>query len=807
MTSRRFLCALTLALCLCPVAVAPAAAAPDAHPSSAAGFDALLGSFPVIDEIDTAKQEPVHQFPEKASKVQAVLGRDARMLPAPDERPAVMGWVVGRGKGLEAGAAYVLEIEYPDDVPRGVFIANRGSDHVRGFATGTALGDARQQFVQPSVESLAYPQTGRWQVYRSLFFLHARFQGLYAQRDPKPGGRPHTPADGFHVLVFQTKRLNDPPSAGAAIGKIRLRRVPDVSKLFADGKGAGAAEPLPAGLPKRRIFYREEMADESISAAAPADRAFDDPADWYLYKARLNRVLGINTFAKDLLEFGHNQGWNGGDPQWINNAQPPLTDLWERLVPRIAAEGLDLLPYYEYKGAVGTQNPPSLGWQRRAQKLYHGKPHNRYTGVWWTEDHNADLTDPDTLADARRVLDRTITAHKGKATFAGAWFRTRDNHLPISFADAPIGRFKAAFPQDKAAQSASRDALIASYEGDRKLYDRYVDWWLGRRAAFLGALRDHVASGLGDEDARLLFTPWTTEQIPMLRDFTHFPDAGSPAQVTTDDPAWWEAFAKTEPDSSWFRWALMPTPFEKAVKEDYYRRTLAVREPVTPEPARDEPYHSAPTADPQRYKDSAHVMLTFPAGRLFTVARPELLNDYRTRGGLAVIRHYTLNEDAHDHTRGPSDLPFDGQVGYVCADVDRAGPFVRLMEARAVAAADPTHLGALCASSYSTGFPGHVRQFNAAFCSVPALPSTVVPNAAGAPEVVVREIKTPKHGTYYFVVNTSMRPAETTVRFPARGNVRDLLTRQDSPGGDLRLTFYPGELRSYRVTAAVGGSR
>lgn len=751
-------------------------------------LDARLDALPIVDEIDAAASPPVHEFPAGASRVGPILGRPARSLGVGDE-PRTAAWVVGKGKGLKAGAAYLLEVEYPDDVPRAIFIANRGADHVRGFATGTATGDARQQYVQPSLESLAYPQSGRWRVYRSLFFLHDRFQGLYAQRDPKPGGRPFTPDDGFHVVLFQTKRLNDPRSEGVAVGKIRLRAVPDLAAF-----DAGIEHP-PDGLPRRRVFYREEMADETISAREAVDRGVADPVDWHLSKARINKVLAIETYAKDLLEFGFNQGWESGDPAWNNNAQPPLTDLWDRLVPRLAAEGLELLPYYEYKGAIGPESsrPRSLGWERRAEKLYHGRPNPRYTPVWWTESHNADLTDPDTLADARRLLDRTILAHKGRARFAGAWFRVRDNHLPISFADAALARFRADSPED---EGIDRDALIASYEGDGKLYGRYIAWWLGRRAAFLEALGDHVAKGLGDESAGLLFTPWTSEQIPMLRD----PGSGSnghPVQITTDDPAWWDAFARTQPDSSWFRWALSPTSYQQVVGRDVYASSLRFREPIRP-PDRDESYHSAPSADPEHYRDG-RVMLTFPMGRLFTVESGALMESYRTQAGLTAIRHYTLNEDDHDRAKGASNLPFDGQVGYASVDVDREGPYVRLLEARAVAKADPTNLGMLCASAFSTGFPAEVRRFNRAFLAVPALPSRVVP-AAEDPEVVVREIPTPSHGTYYLVVNTSMRPkAGVSATLPAAGAVRDLVDRRDLPGPALRLDLAPGELRSYRV--------
>ncbi len=571
--------------------------------------------------------------------------------------------------------------------------------------------------------------------------------------------------------------------------------MPDVAVLYP------SIEFPPDDLPRRRVFWREEMADEAVQARAVDDRGVADPLDWLLFKARLARLLAINTFAKDLLEFGFNQGWQSGDANWVNNAQPPITDLWDRAVPRIAAEGLDLLPYYEYKGAIGLKEarPVSLGWQRRAEKLYHNLPNTRFTPVWWTEDHNADLTDPDTLADARRVLDRSIIAHKGKAQFAGAWFRERDNHLPISFANAAVARFRAAYPGDSLAQTASRPALIASYESDQRLYDRYIVWWLRQRARFFEALGRYLAEGLGDPGVRIWFTPWTSEQIPMLRDPVSGKN-GHPVQIVTDDPAWWESLARTQPDASWFRWALVPTSFDKVVRDNAYGLSLGFREPISPPPDRTESFHSAPGADPAEYRDSRRVMLTFPIGRLFTVARSELMDSYRTGAGLTVVRHYTLNEDDHDRAKGPSNLPFDGQLGYVSVDVDRAGPFVRALEARAVAAADPTSLGYLCASSFCTGSPGYVRRFNQAFLSVPALPSTLVRGASSDPEVVVREIPTPRHGTYYLVINTAMRPKSgVSVRFPARGAVRDLGQHRELRDSLLELKMEPGELRSYRV--------
>lgn len=768
-----------------PCLVWHSAAAPVAN--EAEGFHRLLDSFPIVAEIDAAVVAPEQEFPPGSSRTTNILGQAARILP-PGEEAKAMTWVIGAKASLKPGAAYVLSVEFPDDIPRSIFIANRGADQVRGVATGTATGDVRRQYTQPSLESVAYPQTAQWQRYRSLFVLHHRFQGVKAQRDPVPGGRPYLPTNGFHVVIFQSRKINDPRSEGAAVGRIRLHAVPSLDLL-----AAGGSE-LPSGLPRRHVFFREEMGDEPVSGKASEDRACDDPIDWFVWKAGVARAMGYNTFAKDLLEFGHNQGWDSGDQNWIINAQPPLKDAWERMLPRIAELGFEFLPYYEYKGGLGWREakPPSLAWQRRAEKLYHGQPNTNYTGVWWVEQHNSDLTDPDTLKDAKRLLDVTILKHARQARFVGAWFRMRGNHLPISFAQAALDRFSMArMPNLKTGPAE----LIRSYEGDQKLYNDYIDWWLGRRAEFLRRLQEHLSSGLNQGESRpfgVLFTAWPSEPVPLLRD-PGTGQAGHPVQITTSDPEWWAAFARQQ-EGTWFRWAYAPMSYEDVINNDLYSKSLEFRERISPLPWRTEDFHAAPGADPSRYRDIPGVALTYPIGRLFTVARSDQLERFRAKSGLTVIHHFPLNED------NPKDKgfqgPFDGNAGYTCVDVDRAGGMVRLMEARAVAHGDPVNIGYLMASAFSSGFPGYVRQFNRAYLAVPALPSEVAPGPD--PNVVVRRLRTPADGMYFYIVNTSMQHKSVEINMPA-GNLKDLITDTETTQRPLRLDLYPGELRSYHL--------
>ena len=78
----------------------------------------------------------------------------------------------------------------------------------------------------------------------------------------------------------------------------------------------------------------------------------------------------------------------------------------------------------------------------------------------------------------------------------------------------------------------------------------------------------------------------------------------------------------------------------------------------------------------------------------------------------------------------------------------------------------------------------------------------MVSGAASDREIVVREIKTSTHGTYYAVVNTSMATKSgVSVKLPATGSVRDLVANVDlgPASSPLAWTMYPGELRALVV--------
>jgi hypothetical protein len=205
--------------------------------------------------------------------------------------------------------------------------------------------------------------------------------------------------------------------------------------------------------------------------------------------------------------------------------------------------------------------------------------------------------------------------------------------------------------------------------------------------------------------------------------------------------------------------------------------------------------HAQPADDPGHYKQTPGILFSHAFNRNYTVASPKTMDAFRTPAGLAMIRHYTLNENMmFDRADKP-------MLGYFVADIERAGPFCMMAEAIAMANGDPTMIGYLVGSNYGRGFPAYVRDFNANFLALPALPSTVVPDVASHPDTVVRRIDAGKHGAYLAVIHTGMQPASIKLKLAAGSKVTDAVTAQalDISNGTATLEMGPMQLRSLHV--------
>ncbi len=771
--------AVTLAAAAIPLLSVPAGA-----PAATVDAGEPFGALRVVDEIDCgAADGGFTEYPQGISRVETILGRRCRVLPNDDGDAKYVACRVGRGAGLAAGKAYLLCVEFPDDRPRSMFICNWGCETARGVHTGSTVGDVvKARYVNNNPESLHLPQSGTYLTWRQLFFLHDRTPEIKRPRGRGP--RTLLPADGFTVIIAQPKAVNQPESAGAAVARIRLLAVPD------PGRYAVTIRYPPAGLPRRHIFWREEMADGVISIGHrkaekdPALRGVENPVDWYEYKVRLMQFLGINTFCKDLLEFGHNQGWDaapyGGNGWYYQSATPGL---WGDIITMLEQyPDRYVLPYYEYAGSIGGDPEQAIGTQRRCRRL-NGK--KDYTHIGWVHKTNADLVDPAFIEDARKVLDATINRYRDRVRFIGAWFRPRPEANPVSFNDTDLAIF---------AREANKGKTVTRKDlrSDNKLLETYVDWWYTKRRDFLAALAGFLRENV-NPDAVVLYTTDASE-----------PGVSLPSAVTgkgkkrhwewktavvNDRVERWRAHLERHGD--FFRF-VKSVPYDRVVAEDMHLQALLTARTNWGKWAW---HHACPGNDPRNYKDRAGILLTYSFHRLYSVASPKAFAAFTTPSGLAAVRHYPLNENEMTVDKDPL-------LGYFVADVERAGPYSMICEARAMAYGNPRFLGYLAGNSFNRGFPRYVRRFNAAFLSLPALPGTVAADAASDPRVVVRYIPAKKHGTWVAVVNTGLAAVEdVTVALPAGDAVTDAATGTpvDAPDNTITLSLYPGELRSLRV--------
>jgi hypothetical protein len=243
--------------------------------------------------------------------------------------------------------------------------------------------------------------SGKVRTWQQAFYLHDRFPQLRKMKEAKD--RTMTPDQGFWVAIAQFRPEDDPHNHGAAVCRIALYEAPELSAM---------TQPLtlpPPGLPQRHLFWREEMSDAVVDArldnygpADPKTRGVTDDIAWYEYKARLHKILGMNTFSKDLLEFGHNQGFDANSNLYVPSFTPFR---WERILAMLSRGGynLNVLPYYEYAGS--TAKTAGVGFDKRAHNL---SDKDDYTQIVWSELFNADVSDPDTHTDAAKLLSITL---------------------------------------------------------------------------------------------------------------------------------------------------------------------------------------------------------------------------------------------------------------------------------------------------------------------------------------------------------------------------------------------------------------
>ena len=712
---------------------APVPAAADIVP----GLEAY-GDLTLVDEVDCAADavHEFHEYPEGASKVETILGSPCRVLPHPTGVDGFFSYRIGKGKGLEPHAMYLLVAEDPEDAPRTATLINKATNSRTGFHTGYTVGQSTSGGVlaQIHLESVDVPLSGEYERVEELMVLNEKAYPLDKADRDSDSVMVDAAANGFDA-VFQVFRADHAPdSAGAAIRSIRLYRLNDEENV-------ASRFDYPAGdVPRRLATWREEMGN-GFTWASNAD-----PADGSRHKARLMKALGLNCFSRTLLEFGYNKNWDAGwkdasapfwNPDWGGGSSWSLsgsnTDRWSGDVDAFAEAGLYLMPYYEYAGSRGSWGVyedengnagKALGFSagRKAVPLFQDaglqsvSHFNSYVqGSNGASGSNVDITQEPAYDDFERILACTVLRYADKGNFAGVWIRNRGS-MPVSFSDRALRSFEA--DTGRASGSVTREAIIDSLSSEgadpawvntakwgtnrwSTLYSDYRSWWYGKRADWLESMRDYLADN-GVPGAKVFFTGQTGEVGPTLHlanGLSNDNQAGGVTAVarlgntwsfkgTTSIPGYaqnWRDGGLSCDGWSWFAYEYQ---------------------------------HAEPMGDPTTYQSRRDVAVTYPYDGVASAIAggPDFgVPSYRNGSGdLFFTRFYCLQEGQHKDASGNENL------GYYSCDMDHAGRAIVAPELWGVLYQDPTVIGMLQSDQFGRAFSRPFREFMENFLALPA---------------------------------------------------------------------------------------
>lgn len=715
------------------------------------------GALTLVDEIDCSlslADDPDHMFreyPAGWSTVEDILDVPTRVMHHKSDTCCYVSWRVGKGKGIVPNEPYVLVVDYPDEAPRSVTVFNFGNATRHGYHTGWTAGDSwSPPYVTQSIESWAIPYSGET---KQLVQVMVPFEK--SKQYNGSDNRIPMDTDGFDLNFGIIKAGEAPDSVGLAVSAIRLYKIDSYDV-------ARPSIPYPAeGLPRRIVTSREEMGDGDDFAG------FAHPQDFYKGRAKMIRLLGMNTCSKDLLEFGYQQNFPG-DSRWGY-----ATDYWTEIVDNLAAEDVSILPFYEYHGSRGASGigymdslkPWTLSSAKDANWKY------LFSNQSYVYNCMIDLTNDEALWDLQKLFQKTIQPYLGKANFLGMWIRNR-GAMPMGFNDGAIGCFN----QDTG-RNVTRAQIYnnGNYRGT-DLYNAYREWWYGKRCSIFSRLQGLISGQL--PGAKVYYTNTIEEPGEFWANW------GNPRPALISDEEGYTYQGKNFNEYTGKNWSTSIG----AAAGQYWPNALNADCPTW---GNYEVHHSAPADDPHNYTNLNNVALCYPFNTVWTVADKTASARYRNKSGdLPFVRHYSLNENDF---RNASNQEI---CGYYTCDWDHAGRAVMLSELYAMAYDDPTMLAYLFTANLVRNDSTYVREFNLNYLSLPAMKGEVLVGGGWPDTFTVRRYVTDK-GTYWAVINCDSKPWSGTVDFRTEaGQIWYTVSGQPLPlsGGKATLSLEPFQM-------------
>ena len=683
------------------------------------------GALTLVDEIDCSlslAEDPDHMFreyPSGWSKVEDILDVPTRTMAHKSDTCCYVSWRVGKGKGIVPNEPYVLVVDYPDEAPRSVTVFNFGNATRHGYHTGWTAGDSwSPPYVTQSLESWAIPYSGET---KQLVQVMVPFEK--SKQYNGSDNRIYMDTEGFDLNFGIIKAGEAPDSVGLAVSAIRLYKIDSYDV-------ARPSIPYPAeGLPRRIVTSREEMGDGDDFAG------FAHPQDFYKGRAKMIRLLGMNTCSKDLLEFGYMQNFRG-DNRWGYAA-----NYWDEIVDNLAAEDVSILPFYEYHGSRGNSGigymdslkPWTLNSAKDASWKY------LFSNQSYVYNCMVDMTNDEALWDLQKLFQATIQPYLGKANFLGMWIRNRGG-MPVGFNDGAIGRFNS-----ETGRNVTRAQIYNNGNyGGTDLYKAYRAWWYGKRCGIFTRLQGLINGAL--PGAKVYYSNTIEEPGEFWANW------GNPRPALLSNE---EGYTYQGKNFNQFTGKNWSTSIGAAAGQ-YWPNALNADCPTW---GNYEVHHSAPADDPHNYTNLNNVALCYPFNTVWTVADKTASARYRNKSGdLPFVRHYSLNENDF---RNASNQEI---CGYYTCDWDHAGRAVVLSELYAMAYDDPTMLAYLFTANLVRNDSTYVREFNLNYLSLPAMKGEVLVGGEWPATFTVRRWVTDK-GIYWAVINCDSKPWSGTVDF------------------------------------------
>ena len=715
------------------------------------------GALTLVDEIDCSlslAEDPDHRFreyPSGWSKVETILDVPTRTMAHKSDTCCYVSWRVGEGKGIVPNEPYVLVVDYPDEAPRSVTVFNFGNATRHGYHTGWTAGDSwSPPYVTQSIESwpVPYSQETKQLVQVMVPFEKSKQYNGSDNRIPMD-------TDGFDLNFGIIKAGEAPDSVGLAVSAIRLYKIDSYDV-------ARPSIPYPVeGLPRRIVTSREEMGDGDDFAG------FKHPQDFYKGRAKMIRLLGMNTCSKDLLEFGYMQNFNGDD-RWGYAA-----NYWDEIVDNLAEEDVDILPFYEYHGSRGRSGIGYIDslkpWTLNSAKNTDWK--YLFSNQSYVYNCMIDMTNDEALWDLQKLFQKTIQPYLGRAKFRGMWIRNRGG-MPMGFNDGAIERFN----QDTGRNVTRLQIYNSGSYGGTELYKAYRAWWYGKRCSVFSRLQGLINGAL--PGAKVYYSNTIEEPGEFWANW------GNPRPALLGNDADQKYQGKNFNEYTGKNWSTSIG----AAAGQYWPNALNADCPTW---GNYEVHHSAPADDPHNYTNLNNVALCYPFNTVWTVADRTASARYRNKSGdLPFVRHYSLNENDF---RNASNQEI---CGYYTCDWDHAGRAVMLSELYAMAYDDPTMLAYLFTANLVRNDSTYVREFNLNYLSLPALKGEVLVGGGWPDTFTVRRWVTDK-GTYWAVINCDVRPWSGTVDFRTDADqIWYTVTGQPLPlsGGKAHLELEPFQM-------------